>query len=190
MPILGILASAQPGNLSVLAYDSIATTTVGAGGSSTISFSSIPSTYKHLQLRYLARDTTGVADITGIVLRFNSDSGSNYTRHYLLSDGGGPYGGVSGSTTYINGGLVVSGGTAASIFATAVIDILDYSDTNKYKTYKVLSGAETNSTSPKGYIDYESALWRSTSAVSSITITLATGNYAQYSQFALYGIKG
>jgi hypothetical protein len=191
-PILGIYASQISGHLFAPsgAYDSIATTTVGAGGSSTITFSSIPSTYQHLQLRYIARDTLGAADVTGLLLRFNSDSGTNYTRHYLLADGSAVYAGAGTSRTSINGGLVLSGGGPASVFAAGVIDVLDYANTNKYKTYRVLDGVDTNGTSPPGYVDFESALWLSTSAVTSITITLPSGNYAQYSQFALYGIRG
>jgi hypothetical protein len=107
-----------------------------------------------------------------------------------LGDGGSVYAGAGTSRTSIGGGLVLSGGGPASDFAVAVIDILDYANTNKYKTYRVLSGVDTNGTSPVGYVDFESALWLSTSAVNSITITLPSGNYAQYSQFALYGIKG
>ncbi len=189
MPILGIIASSITGGLSTNSYESIATTTVGSGGSSTITFTSIPSTYQHLQIRYIARDTLGTADVAGLLLRFNSDSGTNYTRHYLLADGASVYTGGSTSRTSINGGLVLSGGSPASVFAAGVIDILDYDDTNKYKTYRVLSGVDTNGTSPPGYVDFESALWLSTSAVTSITITLPSGNYAEYSSFALYGIK-
>jgi hypothetical protein len=171
-------------------YESIATVTVGSGGQSTVTFSSIPSTYQHLQLRYIARDTTAAVDVVGVVLRFNSDSNTNYTRHYLLSDGTSVYAGAATSRTSIVGGLVLSGGSIASVFATGVIDILDYANTNKYKTYRVLSGVNTNGTSPPGYVDFESALWLSTSAINSITITLPSGNHAEYSSFALYGIKG
>jgi hypothetical protein len=191
-PILGIYASQISGHLFAPsgAYDSIATTTVGAGGSSTITFSSIPATYTHLQLRYIARDTTAAVDVVGVVVRFNSDSGANYTRHYLLGDGGSVYAGAATSRTSIVGGLVLGGGGPASVFSVGVIDILDYANTNKYKTYRVLTGVDTNGTSPTGYVDFESALWLSTAAISSITFTLASGNYAQYSQFALYGVKG
>lgn len=175
---------------STNSFESIATYTVGSGGSSTITFSSIPSTYKHLQMRYIARDTTATNDVSGIVLRFNSDSGTNYTRHYLIGDGSSASAGAATNSTSIVGGLVVGGGMTASAFAAAIIDVLDYTDTNKYKTYRVLTGNSTNSSTTKDYVDFESALWRSTSAVTSITITLPSGNYAQYSHFALYGIKG
>ena len=188
--LIGVIASSGGAAGGATSYESIATTTVGAGGSSTITFSSIPSTYQHLQLRYIARDTLAAADVSGVVIRFNSDSGTNYTRHYLLGDGGSVYAGAGINRTSIGGGLVLSGGSPASIFAVGVIDVLDYADTNKFKTYRVLSGVDTNTTSPVGYVDFESALWRSTSAITSITITLPSGNYAQYSQFALYGIKG
>jgi hypothetical protein len=54
MPILGIIASAITGNLVTTSYESIETVTVGSGGSATVlTFSSIPATYTHLQIRVL-----------------------------------------------------------------------------------------------------------------------------------------
>ena len=69
---------------STNSYESIATVTVGAGGSSSISFSSIPSTYKHLQIRSI--NLSSSTD-NNILMRFNSDSGANYSRHYVYGDG-------------------------------------------------------------------------------------------------------
>lgn len=123
-------------------------------------------------------------------MRFNSDSGSNYTRHYLLGDGSNVYAGASTSTTLIDGGLIAGGGMTASSFGAGVIDVLDYQNANKYKTARVLTGLSTNASSAINYMEFESGLWQSTSAIDSITLTLASGNYAQYSSFALYGIKG
>jgi hypothetical protein len=51
MPILGIIASAITGNLVTTSYESIETVTVGSGGSATVTFSSIPATYTHLQIK-------------------------------------------------------------------------------------------------------------------------------------------
>ena len=195
--VTGSISSATPKGSKVWdqetvlgTFESIATATVDSSGASTISFSNIPQNYAHLQLRYIARDTTANVDVTGVVLRLNSDSGANYTRHYLLSDGAAVYSGALTSRTSIGSGLVPSGGSPASVFSVAIIDILDYANTSKYKTYRVLSGVDTNNTSPPGYLNLESALWLSTAAISSITITVPSGNYAQYSQFALYGIRG
>ena len=83
-PILGIIASSMLGVTS--SYESIATTTVGALGASSVTFSSIPSTYKHLQLRWIARSNR-VAAQDFVDIRLNSDTGANYSAHLLYGDG-------------------------------------------------------------------------------------------------------
>jgi hypothetical protein len=169
-------------------YESIATVTVGAGGSSTITFSSIPSTYNHLQLRYIAK--TDRADTDDVVLmQFNSDTGANYSWHGLAGTGSiaGANAGSSQSRIEIKWGSTGNSG-ASNIFASAVIDILDYKDTNKYKTTRTLQGVDLNGS---GQIYFSSGNWRSTSAITSIVLDQQYGsNFTQYSSFALYGIKG
>jgi len=161
-------------------YESIATVTVGSGGSSTISFTSIPSTYKHLQLRYIAKTTSD--DV--LTFRANSDSGTNYTIHRLVGNG------VSASATatvsYNYGGIGVLGGTA-DCFAGGLCDILDYASTSKNKTFRILNGRENNTA---GVVELRSTLWASTSAITRLDFyTDNATNFSQYSQFALYGIK-
>lgn len=189
-PILGIYASQISGHLWAPsgAYDSIATVTVGSGGSSSITFSSIPSTYQHLQIRMIQRDNqASVAD--GARLRFNSDTGSNYAFHILRGDGSTAqaYDGVSQTNILLTFDL--AGATAgANVFGAAVIDILDYANTNKNKTVRSLSGRDNNG---DGGVALDSGLWQSTSAINSITIFPQNGtSINQYSSFALYGIKG
>ena len=162
-------------------YESISTVTVGAGGSSVITFSSIPSTYKHLQIRYI--NTTSTVN-QNLVVTFNSDTGSNYAWHRLLGDGSSAIADASSSTTGMNIGR--SGGNSTS-FAGGVFDILDYANTSKYKTARTLYGTDQNGS---GLIFLASGLWQNTAAISTVTFTPASGNFAQYSQFALYGIKG
>jgi hypothetical protein len=185
-PILGIIASS---NFRVpTAYESIATTTVGSGGTATITFSSIPATYTHLQLRWIARSArTAVEDSFRITL--NSDSGTNYTSHYLAGDGAAVYAGVQGtSMNYMVFGSQAGASAGASTFSGAVVDLLDYSTTTKYKTTRTLTGYDNNGS---GSISLLSSLWMSTAAVNSITIVTSTAvNFAQYSSFALYGIRG
>lgn len=193
-PILGILASGISGNLWAPSkdYDSIATTTL-ATSTATITFSSIPSTYKHLQLRVLAKGAFVSNDRAAFKLQFNGDTASNYNTHNLMGDGASVSAGSSGSQTYMFGNPnsefpSSSASVNASMFGVAVIDFLDYTDTNKFTTGRFLSGWDNNST--LGRVIFQSGLWRSTSAVTSISITSDLGNWAQYSQFALYGIKG
>ena len=178
MPILGIIASAISGNLVTNSYESIATVSVGGGGSSSISFSSIPSTYKHLQIRAALLTTAG-----GVNIRYNSDTGSNYTYHQLYGTGAGSAQANAGTAQ--TSGYIGFNNAAGSNPTVAIVDILDYQNTNKYTTHRSLAGTETNSTD--GTLTFFSGLWLNTAAVSSINII---GTFAQYSHFALYGIKG
>jgi hypothetical protein len=170
------------------AYESIATTTVGSGGTSTITFSSIPATYTHLQLRIIARTNRGSAR-DYFRLRFNADTTSNYSYHNLSGNGSSATSTASAPDVAIDSGLAATTAQASNIFGVSIYDILDYANTNKYKTTRNLAGVDSNDTN--GKISLESGSWRSTSAVSTITLISGTGSdFLQYSSFALYGIKG
>lgn len=155
-------------------FESIATVTVGAGGATSISFSSIPSTYKHLQLRCYAVVGSG----TNFNMRYNSDTGANYAYHQIYGTGATVGTGNSASITNIP--FMYQGGVGATI-----VDILDYSSSNKNKTSRSLDGYDANGS---GSIAFWSGLWMSTSAINSLTIQ--GGTFNQNSVFALYGIKG
>lgn len=190
MPVLGIIASQISGHLwaPTGAYDSIATSTVGAGGAASVTFSSIPATYTHLQVRMIARDNRASNTSDSGAFRFNSDSGTNYAYHALIGTGSSAT--VSAVDTY-NRGLIdrFSASTAGSnTFGAVVMDILDYANTSKYKTVRMLGAYDNNG---DGQIVLSSGLWQSTSAISTILIYPNVGtSWDQYSQFALYGIKG
>lgn len=179
-PILGILASSNyqrvtPDNGAMFPIQMI---NVGSGGASVVEFTSIPQTYKHLQIRAFA--PSGAYGI----IRFNNDTTtSNYRNHYLLSTGSsGLTAGTNASNAYWP-----NPGSISNVWS-GVLDILDYSSTSKYKTYRSLEGFDNNG---YGEIYYTSGLYMSTSAIStSIKITSQGANFGQYSQFALYGIKG
>ncbi len=168
-------------------YQSIATVDVGSGGQTPITFSNIPQTYKHLQLRIMSRDAR-TATANNVFARFNGDTASNYSNHNLIGDGSSTI-----SEGYTNEdamlfGLSTSNSAAANIFGVSIVDILDYANTNKYKTVRTLTGADQNGS---GTIRLWSSNWRSSSAVTSITLYGGTTpNLSQYSSFALYGIKG
>lgn len=165
----------------------IASTTAGAGGTSTITFSSIPTTYTHLQLRISCRSTTA-AGLSWSRLRMNSDStNANYKGHQLYGEGSSATSTNFGSESGIAAFLTVGSTGTANVFNAAIIDILDYSNTNKYKTIKVLQGNDTNGA---GYIIFHSGVWMSTSSINSLTLLdVNSGNYAQGSIFSLYGVK-
>ena len=171
-------------------YESIATVTVGSGGSTSIDFTSIPSTYKHLQIRAIARETNTGGGITISNLRFNSDSGNNYARHRVGGNGSAASATATASTSAIWVCAMWSAGELANTFGTAVVDILDYANTSKNKTVKSLEGLDNNGGGVNGEVSLRSGVWLNTSAVTSITLTSVSTGYTQYSQFALYGIKG
>ena len=194
-PILGIMASGMSGNLWAPGkdFDSIAgTVTVGGAGASSVTFSSIPATYKHLQIRCIMRDTGTAADWNNVYATFNGDTAANYSTHYIRAYGATAdiYASGFANTSNMWVGLLPSSfASYGTSYAATVIDILDYADTNKYKTLRSLNGSDTNSAT-YGYANFGSGSWRSTSAVNSVTITATGRTLAQYSHFALYGIKG
>ncbi len=171
------------------AMDSIATVTVGATSVSTITFSSIPATYTHLQLRAIAKCNVndGNNSYSNIYMTFNSDTGSNYSYHHIQGDGSSvaTTGQVNQTSVFV-GTAANSDSAQASVFAANVVDILDYANTNKYKTVRCLNGKENNAAT-YNRLQFKSGNWRNTNAITSITLT-SDGNFTQYSHFALYGI--
>ena len=164
-------------------YESISTVTVGAGGSSSIDFTSIPSTYKHLQIRVAAL-TSSSADT---YIRVNTLT-TGYPQHILYGTGStassyADTSSYSGFVWLLNG----SGTTTAPVVG--IIDVLDYSATTKNKTFKSINGWDANGS---GQIQLSSGFSTSlgTSAITSISIVRSSGSFSQYSSFALYGIKG
>jgi hypothetical protein len=166
-------------------YFSIATQTIGSGGASSITFSSIPSTFTHLQIRSIARDPYSGTGDTFLRAQFNGDTGSNYVFHYLAGSGSSASSSNALSQSFAPIGDVSYDGDIANAFAAGVADILDYSNVNKYKTVRALAGGDFNGS---GYVYLQSGLWMNTAAITSITISSYT-NLKQYSSFALYGVK-
>ncbi len=156
--------------------------TVGAAGASSVTFTNIPATYSHLQVRGFVQ-STGTPQLR---FRFNSDTGNNYAWHCLEGNGTNAQGSQRATTT--NEMLIfVNGLIAANTPSPFITDILDYANTNKYKTIRSLNGGDNNSA---GNIALNSGLWQSTSAVTSVTVASTGTAFSQYSQIALYGIKG
>lgn len=163
------------------AFELIDTQTVGAGGTASISFSSIPQTYKHLQIRCIEQ---GASDV---VATFNNDTGSNYFSYHQVRGDGASAGSQSAGalTAFWYLGIAPS----ATNFGAAVADILDYTSTTKNKTIRQLAGYDANGS---GYILLRSSLWMPSTiaAISSIQIKLQGGqNINQFSTFSLYGVK-
>lgn len=165
------------------AYESIATST--PNGVSTITFSSIPSTYVSLQVRISTVFGSNGNDVSA---RLNGDNAQNYTRHRLYGDG---------STVSADGVQTGLGLTGAALFGAAVggstlypttviMDLLDYTSTSKTKTIRSFSGVDRNGS---GEVNLISSLWTGTAAVTSLTI-YSGANFATGTTISLYGIKG
>jgi ABC-type xylose transport system substrate-binding protein len=184
MPILGIMASQISGHLVTNSYESIQTYTLGSDAAS-VTFSSIPATFKHLQVRLIGRDTFYANSDTNWQVTFNGDTASNYSYHGLIGDGSSASASSGASTSFMYIAGFPTDGATASVYGAGVLDILDYANTNKYKTLRELGGYDKNGA---GFLGLRSGNWRSTNAISSLTITPQTG-IKQYSSFALYGIK-
>jgi len=165
-------------------FESIATAT-GTGSSNTITFSSIPSGFKHLQLRGYTYGSGGGASNARIT--FNSDSSSNYAIHQLYGDGSSVTATGYSSQAFAHYSVYNSSAGSANGIPVTIVDILDYGSTSKYKTIRVLSGYDNNGS---GRIYVYSGLWMSTNAITSFDLKNADGeNWSTDTRYALYGIK-
>jgi len=167
-------------------FESIATVTVGSGGASSIEFTSIPSTFAHLQVRMIARTSISGTEDT-LIAQLNSDTGSNYAWHGLVGTGSAAVAAAGSSQNHFRTFRVAGNTETASVIGAGVIDILDYADTSKNTTVRTFGGMDGNG---NGQATLYSGLWASTSAVTSIKIYANTGpNLLQHSTAALFGVK-
>mgnify|MGYP006278959933 CR=1 FL=1 len=183
MPILGVIASSiyKSSFTPTGSYDALAVYTVGSGGASSITFAGIPqSGYQHLQIRGIVNG----AGTGALRYKFNDDAGANYTYHFLDGNGSSTLAGGD-PNSYMDIFYPVS--STSNIFSGVISDILDYTNTTKYKTVRNLAGTDLNGS---GRFGLKSGMWMNTSAINSINIYSAGGNLSEYSQFALYGIRG
>ena len=170
--------------VSDTAYESIQTVYISSGNQASIDFTSIPSTYKHLQIRCLVKSTRNLY-VSGLYFRINGDTGSNYAYQVIYGDD--TTGSYSSASATLANAATITGDTQASTFGAAIIDIYDYANTSKRKTIRSQGGTVTDNVGEANYI---ANLWNSTSTISSINMFVEGGNIMQYSHFALYGIKG
>ena len=183
--------STQVGNSIILpgSFESIATVTVGAGGSSAIDFTSIPATFTHLQIRGVCRSTrsnSGNGDTVSV--RLNNDSTSTYPWHYVRGNGTTASASATTVNTFMDFQRVADAGAASNTFGSLIIDILDYADSNKNTTVRALAGYDNNGA---GVVALNSGLWMTTTAINRVTLLVSGGGQTitQYSHFALYGVN-
>jgi hypothetical protein len=191
MPILGTIASQVPGRLSNNSFESIATFT-GNASTYDFNFDSIPQTYKHLQIRMTAFNTSGIGTV---FMEFNSDGTGHYWSHSFYGTGS-----TTSSNNYNpgspNGGIPISGFGSGQLDTTyptlSIVDIHDYNSTNKAKTVRILTGKNTNNTGSYGEVaQLISGHWPVSSAITKLRFRNDYGTaFSTNTRFALYGIKG
>lgn len=179
---LGLIGQGGGNGAGANAMELIATT---SGSGTSITFSSIPNTYKHLQIRYVGL-TTGNGYRPQMYM--NGDTGANYGGHALAGNASS----VFSEVAYAGGGMnymILSSYSVNSLNSSSptpgIVDILDYTSTSKYKVVRTLMGGFNSN-----QIAIASGSWQSTAAITSLTITANGGTWASTSRFSLYGIKG
>lgn len=162
----------------------IATTGVLASNTTNIVLSNIPQTFNHLQLRIFGRSSSAAFG-TNVPGGFNGDGGNNYSYHYIGSNAASTFAGATASANALNFGWIAGTTSPSNTFSANVIDILDYTSTNKYKVVKSFNGTDGNS-SALSLVGYWSGLWLSTAAITSINLS---NTFAAGTRVDLYGIS-
>jgi len=155
-------------------YEPIATTTVSGSSTSSVSFTGISGSYS---------DIVFVCEIDGSVndstrIRFNGDSGTNYSQTDLRGNG------TTATSTRTSNTVNISLSAGNSTNQISVVgSINNYSNSTTYKTLILRTNNPTDTVAGR------SGLWRNTSAITSIEFSIASGNWVAGSTFTLYGIK-
>lgn len=151
----------------------------------TVTFSSIPNTYTDLVLLCSLRMDIVGTNAGSASLRFNNDSGANYTHTRLRGDGTTVDVGNAASTNQI---IVFnnccSNGNEAGTFSSSTIYLPGYADSNPKLSGEFHASENSNI---NAYINYQAGRWTST-AITQINL-IGAANFVQYSSFSLYGIK-
>jgi hypothetical protein len=190
-PIIGIYASSASYEAST-SYQSIATQTVTTAGVTSLSFNSIPQTYTHLQIRASIRSNNAAAYDAFYIYNLNNAGGSSQmANHYIYGTGSAVGVGAYTNQSTAQMGFIPAANTLASNFGGGIVDILDYTNTNKNKTLRGFVGFDDNgNTTGSPFITVSSAysVQLGTSAVTNLTFII-NNSFAIGSKFALYGVK-
>ena len=159
-----------------ITYEPISTQTLGSAAAD-VTFSSISGSYTDLVLICNAAGST----LINTRMRFNSDTGSNYSYTILAGDGSSASSFRSSNSTYAQLNYYSYLETTQNV--NHVVQIMNYSNATTYKTYMCRGNNATNG------VDAVVGLWRSTSAITTVTLSTNIGTFSTGSTFSLYGIK-
>jgi hypothetical protein len=165
-------------------YKLIETVTVGSGGAASIDFTSIPQTYTDLHLVISGRSVLA-ANATAIYMRFNNDTGTNYSRRRLHGSGSSVLNGSSTDNSLIMSVFLDGASSTASVFSNSSVYVSNYAGSTQ-KSVSTDSATENNAT--EAYVTFQAGLWTGTAAITSIEM-LGDADFAQHTSASLYGIK-
>jgi hypothetical protein len=171
------------------AYQLISSQILGSN-TTTVTFSSIPATYKHLRLVFSGRSSTAGTGFSNVLARINGVSTASYWWNYIEVSGS-TYSVVRQSTAQTSGqmGFTQNNGHTSGWFSGHELEIPDYASTTVSKTGRFLSRTDSVD-NVVAYTSYGSFVSVGTSAVSSVSFTLSSGDWIATSRFSLYGISG
>jgi hypothetical protein len=166
--------------------EAIATTYLEADAA-TVTFGSIPASYEHLQLRASVRSTETVYAMR-LKINLNGDTGTNYSNHFLRGTGSSPTGYAATGVARIEMSDGMHGSSLpAGEYATFILDIPDYANTNKNTTCSFMTGSALGHTDNR--VQFGSGLWDNTDAVTTILFTPNAGSFSRGCEFTLYGLN-
>jgi len=166
---------------------------VGSGGSGSpsaiFSFSSIPQTFTHLQVRGFVRSTYAATEDTLYAYNFNNNGASTGSAYHTLFGNGTGVSATGGTGSFSSIVGFIPGNTAtANVYGQFILDILDYTNTNKNKTLRIITGYDNNGSGTVGLFSNLPLTLPGTSAITTMSF-LCNGNITADSRFDLYGIS-
>lgn len=164
-------------------YYLLGTTTVGSGGTATVTFSSISSSYTDLLLKASVRNTRSAGEAE---LRWTVNSSAVNYGNRLLQGNGSTVSSSTTGTTYFYSGEINAATSTASVFGSTEIYIPNYASANyKQASSESLQGSKTST----AYQTLTQGLWSDTAAITSIAFYYSSGDWVEHSTFYLYGIS-
>jgi hypothetical protein len=187
--LLGILNSQAAAAGGAGAYELIDTIEVTGASTQTVSFSSIPSNFKHLEIRGVVASSKSSQDDV-MMIRLNGSTSYIYTWSWMAREVTTFSGTHSASRNYARINKIVAASNGTNFFSPLLMSITDYANTSKNTTMKIRHGNNFSSGAGDNYLS--SSVWQSTDAVSSIEFSLALSGYyfTAGSRLSLIGIRG
>lgn len=171
-------------SLPVAAVTKIAEVTVGAGGTATVSFTSIPGTYKHLEIHYIAQSEASGAQ--ALSMRFNGDTGNNYHWQYVLGNTTAASAATATGQSSMRVGSTAGSGAPSGAFSNGSIIIPDYTNTVTQKAFHSHGGRRDTTSAMTS--EHDTGWWdTANAAITQIDLFVASGDIAENSRFTLYG---